>query len=357
MLIVGGFTDDEGNMLVDDGDFGEKTKQALIKFQKMMKITVDGLAGSETWRSLGLTMNPYTDTPSRWMDRLYQLFSDDSNWKDAYAIYGREISENGGGTSGSWADNGNVSTGFKNNTWLSFDAPTELYNAGDIIYSNAVQKQLIKLTNDYYSSSDAKFKEATLLFLKNIRAAYNKGGYLNWEDSWYKAVEENQDGIIFALMAIDPAMGGAAEFRGLVATGEEVKGATGVVKWVGSLTGAVKEIDAAEMLVVDEWLAQGRNVVKIAKDPNAAVKTYDFIVDGVKIEAKALKNPNINTGITRIQDAFAQGCETAVIDGRKAGLTVEQAQQILNRTAGTYTNKVLPGNVEIWTNDGIVFTK
>ena len=91
-------------------------------------------------------------------------------------------------------------------------------------------------------------------------------------------------------------MGGVAEFRGLVATGEEIKGATGIAKWVGSLTGAVKEIDAAEMLVVDEWLAQGRNVVKIAKDPNAVAKTYDFIVDGVKIEAKALKNPNINTG-------------------------------------------------------------
>lgn len=56
----------------------------------------------------------------------------------------------------------------------------------------------------------------------------------------------------------------------------------------------------------------------------------------------------------RIQKGFKQGTETVIIDGRQAGLTKEQASQIINRATGTYKDKALPGKVEIWTEDGIV---
>lgn len=89
-----------------------------------------------------------------------------------------------------------------------------------------------------------------------------------------------------------------------------------------------------------------------------AIKTPDFFVNGVKTELKTLFPKdgvvNINTGITRIQEGFKQGAQTVIVDGRVAGLTSEQANQILNRAAGTYQNKALPGQVEIWTIDGVI---
>ena len=209
------------------------------------------------------------------------------------------------------------------------------------------------MTNDY-SLTDPESKLNTLQFLRTFRAAYDDNGYLNWEDSYYKAAEKNQDGVTFALMAIDPAMGGAAEFRGMVATGEEIKGATGVVKSVGLLTGAVKEIDATEMLVVNEWLAQGRTVEKIARSSEQGVKMYDFVVDGVKIEVKSPGGTNTGTAAKRIMEGFGQGAETVVIDGRQAGYSVEQATEAISRAAGKFADKILPGKVEVWTTDGIV---
>ncbi len=205
MLIVGGFTDDEGNMLVDDGDFGEKTKQALIKFQKMMKITIDGLAGSETWRSLGLTMNPYTDTPSRWMDRLYQLFSDDSNWKNAYAIYGREISENGGGTSGSWADNGtvnislDVNTGtivvMNGNSTTTMVLPTELYDASrDSGIANSSKSVLAKATLEWYNADTQAEKDAILSGIKAVRQYISEHKVSEWTEKYLADTINNNIG-------------------------------------------------------------------------------------------------------------------------------------------------------------------
>lgn len=69
---------------------------------------------------------------------------------------------------------------------------------------------------------------------------------------------------------------------------------------------------------------------------------------------KTLTGTNHNSPVTRIQDGFKQGAQSVIIDGRIVGLTSEQANQILNRAAGTYSNKSLPGQVEIWTNDGII---
>lgn len=111
---------------------------------------------------------------------------------------------------------------------------------------------------------------------------------------------------------------------------------------------------SAEKQVVDDLVGQGKTVEIIPKDPQSKVKTPDFKVDGVKTELKTLENPNVNTGITRIQKGLKQGAEVVIIDGRSAGVTKEQAQEMINRAAGTYSDKTIPGKVEIWTNDGVV---
>jgi hypothetical protein len=133
---------------------------------------------------------------------------------------------------------------------------------------------------------------------------------------------------------------------------EKSENSAGVGNPMGKLSGSVDGLTAAERTVINDLLSQGKNVEVIPK--TTASKTPDFLVNGVKTELKTLENPNINTGITRIQKGFKQGAETVVIDGRQAGLTTEQANQIINRASGTYPNKSLPGKVEIWTNDGVI---
>ena len=44
--------DDGGSVLIADGEFGAKTKQALIKFQNKKKLTPDGICGIRTWTEL-----------------------------------------------------------------------------------------------------------------------------------------------------------------------------------------------------------------------------------------------------------------------------------------------------------------
>ena len=42
-----------------------------------------------------------------------------------------------------------------------------------------------------------------------------------------------------------------------------------------------------------------------------------------------------------------------LIDGRKTGITLEQTDTVINRALGKYGG-TLPGQVEIWTNEGII---
>lgn len=46
------FTDNEGKVLVEDGVMGSRTKQAVIKFQKVMGLYADGIAGSKTFGAI-----------------------------------------------------------------------------------------------------------------------------------------------------------------------------------------------------------------------------------------------------------------------------------------------------------------
>ncbi|MBW7454249.1 hypothetical protein ACFOLF_07995 [Paenibacillus sepulcri] len=105
---------------------------------------------------------------------------------------------------------------------------------------------------------------------------------------------------------------------------------------------------AAEKTVIDNLLSQGKNVGVIPR--SATSKTPDFLVNGIKTELKTLSNANVNIAITKIKDGFKQGAQTVIIDARGTTTTSEQVTEIMNRAAGTYKDKALPGKVEIWIN-------
>jgi hypothetical protein len=77
-------------------------------------------------------------------------------------------------------------------------------------------------------------------------------------------------------------------------------------------------------------------------------------VDGKLTELKTLTGTSLYTPVTRIQDGFNQGASLVIIDGRGIGLTTMQAYNIIKRIFGIYQN-IIPGKVEIWTTEGIVY--
>jgi len=120
----------------------------------------------------------------------------------------------------------------------------------------------------------------------------------------------------------------------------------------GRLTGNLNSATAAERKVINDLLARGKNVEVVARSTG---KTFDFRINGISTELKTLQNANVNTGITRIKQGFAQNNPSAVIiDARGTGLTISQAKEMIQRAAGTYLNKILPGHVQVWTDSGIV---
>ncbi|MGC6768351.1 pre-toxin TG domain-containing protein [Enterococcus sp. LJL51] len=134
----------------------------------------------------------------------------------------------------------------------------------------------------------------------------------------------------------------------------EAEKASGVKgKLIGSLDGLTKE----EINAVDILRSQGKDVEIIPVDPKARIKTPDFKIDGVRTELKTLGNPNTNTGMKRIQEAFKQNANDVIINGIDAGLTKSQAEEILARAAGKYPNGKFPGKVEIWTKEGTIVSK
>jgi hypothetical protein len=138
---------------------------------------------------------------------------------------------------------------------------------------------------------------------------------------------------------------------------EKVKGVLGIGKGTsktGRLIGSTGGLKSHEVTIIDDLVAKGNTVEVVPRSNVQGVKTYDVKVNGVATELKTLTNPNTGTGAKRIYEGFQQGADTVIIDGRQAGLTSQQAQEILSRASGKYTNKQIPGNVQIWTNDGII---
>ena len=62
---------------------------------------------------------------------------------------------------------------------------------------------------------------------------------------------------------------------------------------------------------------------------------------------------SLNIPVTRIQDGFRQGATMVIIDGRNTGLTLYDANIVIERVLGIYGGE-MPGTVEIWTMEGIV---
>ena len=52
LLAGNGFKDDAGAVIEPDGDFGKRTKQSLIRSQKSLGLTADGVCGAKTWTKL-----------------------------------------------------------------------------------------------------------------------------------------------------------------------------------------------------------------------------------------------------------------------------------------------------------------
>ena len=145
---------------------------------------------------------------------------------------------------------------------------------------------------------------------------------------------------------LDPSQRQALEARlgqGLGSTGN----VTG--KFVDTTTDTMTK---RERQVVDDLVGQGKMVERIPKNPDT--RTPDFKIDGVKTELKTLENPNTNTGMKHIREAFKQGAETVIIDARSSGLTKELADEIVSRAKGIYPDKALPGKVEIWMEGQVI---
>ncbi len=128
----------------------------------------------------------------------------------------------------------------------------------------------------------------------------------------------------------------------------------GVMTKPGKLTGSLDGLKGDEKKMVNDLLARGKNVEIIPRSNVQNVKSSDFYVDGIKTELKTLNGTSKNTPVTRIQDGFAQGASTVILDARKVSFSDEDASMVFDRIMGKYAGNV-PGSVEIWTNNGVRF--
>ena len=104
--------------------------------------------------------------------------------------------------------------------------------------------------------------------------------------------------------------------------------------------------------MVDDLLAPGRNVEIVPRSNIQGVQTPDFKINGVPTELKTLTGTSLNTPVTRTQDAFNQG-KNALIDAHgNPNITATEVETIFKRIEGMYKNGI-PGEIEIWTNNGI----
>ena len=146
--------------------------------------------------------------------------------------------------------------------------------------------------------------------------------------------------------------GTVEEIQAVVTEGGEA-GIEGGAVPKGTLIGKLDGLTTAERTMVDDLLNAGNNVEIIPRSNIPGDRTPDFLVNGVKTELKTLTGTSLNTPVTRIQDGFKQGAEAVIIDGRNTGLTLDDANTVIERALGKYEGE-LPGIVEIWTTEGIL---
>ena len=101
-----------------------------------------------------------------------------------------------------------------------------------------------------------------------------------------------------------------------------------------NLTGSLDKLTADERKVVEGLLASGKNVEIIPRSSVQGIKTPDFFVDGVKTELKTLNGTSLNTPVKRITEGFNQGASSVIIDGRKAEITMQDAENVVDRVIG-----------------------
>ena len=104
----------------------------------------------------------------------------------------------------------------------------------------------------------------------------------------------------------------------------------------GSVIGDTSKLTPDERKVVDDLVSQGKRVEIIPRSDNS--KTPDFYVDGIKTELKTLNGNSMNTLVKRIGEGFNQGASVVIIDARKTGITISDAEQIIARALGKYKN-------------------
>lgn len=122
----------------------------------------------------------------------------------------------------------------------------------------------------------------------------------------------------------------------------------------GTFKAATDKLTSSERKRAAEYLSNGSTLEQIERGAN---KTADVLLDGKKIEFKALHGDklNVNTGVKRLQDATKKdGVEIIDLDIRNVGGNKDNAKEIYDRFKGTDAGKTFEGEVRIATEDGLV---
>ena len=119
----------------------------------------------------------------------------------------------------------------------------------------------------------------------------------------------------------------------------------------GTLIGNLDKLTADERKMVEDLLSLGKDVKIIPKSNEFKVKTPDFEVNGIKTELKTINGISDSTPVKRIRKAFQQHASVVIIDARKTEMLFQDAEVVISRVKGIMGE--LPGNVEIWTKQGI----